>query len=231
MIVVIIVIGILASVAMKSMDTAIEDARRVQTEREMEMLAQAIAGNPQAVQAGLRADFGYVGDVGSFPPNLSALTQNPGGLTTWNGPYIEFGYAEDNSGFRLDEWGKAYGYDGALTITSSGGGITRRLAGDVGDYLLNQMRGSIEDAGGSPPGAGLADSINILITVPNGAGGLSTKAYHPDSSGTFTLDSLPVGEHRLDIVFTPWADTLRRFVTILPGNKLEYNYRFAERCF
>ena len=78
LLVVIVVIGILASVAMQSMTATVEDVRRLQTEREMEMLARAIVGNPSLTKNGARSDFGYVGDVGAFPPNLQALYQSPG---------------------------------------------------------------------------------------------------------------------------------------------------------
>jgi prepilin-type N-terminal cleavage/methylation domain-containing protein len=232
MLVVIIVIGILASVAMQSMTATMQDVRRVKTEREMAVLAEAIAGNPALTQAGVRSDFGYVGDVGAFPPNLEALRQNPGGFSTWDGPYLPPNLAEDNAGYLLDEWGSAYSYNG-ITIASTGSGstITRRIAESTGDYLLNRSSGTIKDAAEANPGAAYDDSVDIVITIPNGVGGMLSKAYHPGADGTFVLDSLPVGEHRLDIIFVPTADTLHRYVTVLPRNKLQHHYRFAEAYF
>ena len=85
--IIIITIGILAAIAMQSMTVLITDQKSVTTEREMEMLANAIRGNPEIMNNGVRSDFGYIGDVGSFPPNLDALKTNPG-YATWNGPHI-----------------------------------------------------------------------------------------------------------------------------------------------
>ena len=71
----------------------------------MEMLARAIVGNPSLTQNGARSDFGYVGDVGAFPPNLQALYQSPGGYATWDGPYVTTSFAVDSTGFKTDAWG------------------------------------------------------------------------------------------------------------------------------
>ena len=75
------------------------------------------------VHRGSRRRFGYVGDIGAFPPNLQALYQNPGGYSTWVGPYIPPEITQDNVGYRYDEWGTAYNYSGGITIASTGGGI------------------------------------------------------------------------------------------------------------
>ena len=122
MLVVIIVIGILAAVAMQSMTSTVQDVRRIKTEREMEMLAEAIAGNPGLTQNNQRSDFGYIGDVGAFPPNLQALYQNPGGYATWDGPYLPPTFAQDSTGFKIDEWGALYSYTGGTLLASTGSG-------------------------------------------------------------------------------------------------------------
>ena len=122
--VVIIIVGILVAVAMQSATVIVQDARRVETEREMEMLAKAIVGDPAIVSNRQRADFGYVGDVGGFPANLQALYESPGGYSTWDGPYVAPGLVQDSTGFKMDEWGTLYNYSGGVTITSTGGGST-----------------------------------------------------------------------------------------------------------
>lgn len=229
LLVVIVVIGILASVAMQSMTATVEDVRRVQTEREMEMLARAIVGDPSLTQNGARSDFGYVGDVGSFPPNLHALYQNPGGYTTWDGPYVSTSFATDSTGFKTDEWGTLYSYSGGVTITSTGSGstITKKIADATSDYLRNRIIGNITDATGAIPGATYADSINVVISYPNGAGGTGSKTYHPNTAGAFTLDSIPSGVHPLRIVFTPDHDTLQRYLTVLPRHRSQVAYQLA----
>jgi prepilin-type N-terminal cleavage/methylation domain-containing protein len=231
--IVIVVIGILVAVAMQSMTALVEDTRRVKTEREMEILANAIVGNPSAMNGGRRSDFGYIGDVGAFPPNLQALYQNPGGYSTWDGPYIPSGFTQDSTGFKTDEWGSLYNYSGGITITSTGSGttFTKKIADATSDYLLNTLNGTVKDANDSLPGSVYDDSIDIKVTIPNGFGSNVTKTYRPDSTGVFTLDSLPVGQHELRIIYTPEVDTLFRYLTILPRNKSSRDYRFAEAYF
>lgn len=233
LLVVIVVIGILVAVAMRSMDVAVEDVRQVRTEREMEMLAHAITGDPSLTQAGERSDFGYVGDVGAFPPNLLALKQNPGGYSTWDGPYLQAGYTEDNNGYALDEWGTSYQYSGGTTISSTGSGstITKKIADATDDYLINRFNGTIYDGAGNTPGTDYADSIDVEVTIPNGSGATQTKVYATSSSGSFTLDSIPVGKHPLRIIFTPEPDTLFRYVSIMPRHKSSKVFRFYEAHF
>ncbi|MFH2034871.1 MAG: prepilin-type N-terminal cleavage/methylation domain-containing protein [Candidatus Zixiibacteriota bacterium] len=227
--VLIVVIGIVASTAMQWMTSSIDDIRRAKTEREMEMLASAITGNPDQISNGVRSDFGYIGDIGSFPPNLQALYQNPGGYSAWNGPYLSPGFLQDSTGFKYDEWGTAYTYSGGVTITSTGSGstISKKIADSPTDYLLNQFNGTITDSAGEVPGSSYRDSVAIIISIPDGTGGIQTKTYRPNPDGTFTLDSLPVGKHPLNIIYTPAVDTIYRYLTILPRHKSEKSYKFA----
>jgi hypothetical protein len=148
---------------------------------------------------------------------LTALYSNPG-YSTWDGPYIPSGFAQDTVSYRLDEWGAAYSYSGGLTISSTGGGssITKKIADATGDYLSNQFLGIVADDNDSLPGTIKKDSVRVRVTIPNGAGGLSSKNYTPNGSGEFTLDSIPVGTHPLHVIYLPQNDTLERYVTILP---------------
>ncbi|MDD3732715.1 MAG: prepilin-type N-terminal cleavage/methylation domain-containing protein, partial [candidate division Zixibacteria bacterium] len=97
--VIMVVIGIMLAVAMKSMTTVTEDIRRTKTLQEMESLAKGITGNPDITAGGLRSDFGYIGDIGAFPPGLQALVTNPG-YSTWHGPYLPAGFVQDTDGYR-----------------------------------------------------------------------------------------------------------------------------------
>ena len=229
-----VVIGILTTMAMKTMTTAVEDARRVKTEREMETLAKAIVGDPTLISSSRRADFGYVGDVGAFPPNLTVLVTNPG-YSTWNGPYIPAGYTQDLTGYQMDEWGNAYTYTGGLTISSSGYGtpIVKKIADATSDYLLNGYSGSVKDALDSLPGSIRKDSVTVIVSIPDGIGSSLTKTYHPLASGLFRLDSLPVGQHALNIIYAPQSDTLVRTITILPRQQTgsPETYKFSANYF
>ncbi|MDD4051711.1 MAG: prepilin-type N-terminal cleavage/methylation domain-containing protein [candidate division Zixibacteria bacterium] len=235
LLIVIVVLGIMAAVATKSMTGSVESKRHNETEREMEILARAIVGDPGLAQNGRRCDFGYVGDVGAFPPNLQALVQNPGGYSTWRGPYLPPSFTQDSTGFKLDAWGASYAYSGGLTITSTGGGstMTKLIADAANDYLRNRFAGIVKDAADSLPGIKYRDSVNIRLVVPDGSGGTLVKNIKPDASGTFALDSLPAGIHKLCVIFIPDADTLVRYITVLPRNKTGRPYlcKFAAHHF
>ena len=233
LLVVIVAFAIVASIAMQSMTSVGQDTRQTKTEREMEMLAGAIVGNPGQTQGNQRSDFGYVGDVGAFPANLQALYQNPGAYATWDGPYIASGYTQDSTGFKLDEWGTLYSYSGGTMINSTGSGATigKKVADATDDYLLNTINGTILDAANEVPGTDYLDSIDVVITYPNGAGSMSSKTYAPDSAGAFTLDSIPVGTHLLQLIYIPDVDTLTRYVTVLPRHRGQPSYRFASAYF
>ena len=231
LLVLLIVVSIMIAVAMQTMTATMTDYRRVKTEREMATLATAIVGDPEKAADGSRSDFGYVGDLGAFPPNLNALRTNPG-YGTWNGPYLPSDMAADSLGFKTDEWGKVYAYSGGTVIQSTGSGSTLKheIARSTNDYLINRLTGTIVDSAGIAPGTE-SDSISVMVTIPNGSGSLTSKIYHPNSSGQFTLDSLPVGQHSLEIIYTPANDTLHRFVQILPRHRSTTHYKFASAWF
>lgn len=228
----IIILAIILAVAMQSMTTVIQDTRKVKTERELELLSKSIVGDPDITQGGGRADFGYVGDIGAFPPNLNALYSNPG-YATWNGPYLPPGFTQDSTGLKTDEWGTPYNYSGGIVITSSGSGsaISKNIARAQNDYLLNTVNAVITDGAGTPPGPTNSDSIDVRITIPNGSGSTTSKLYHPNSAGNFTLDSIPVGHHPLRIIYTPTVDTLFRYLTVYPRHKSSPIYKFNNAYF
>jgi len=230
--VLIVVVGIVAAIALQSMQVVVDDARTTKTKREMEMLARAMVGDPSIMQAGVRSDFGFVGDNGTFPPSITALRTNPG-LGTWDGPYIPPGFAEDTDGYRLDEWGHSYNYSGGITISSTGSGstITKKIADATDDYLVNTLYGTVTDNAGTAPGSVWADSVEVTISYPDGSGAIGNQTVSPSVSGQFTLDSLPVGRHRIEAVFLPDVDTVRRYVTILPRHKGTVLYRFTKAHF
>jgi prepilin-type N-terminal cleavage/methylation domain-containing protein len=222
LILVIIIIGIITSVAVRSLRTTHDTARVEQTKKELDQLAWAIAGNPVFISGGTRTDFGYVGDVGAMPPNLDALVSNPG-YATWDGPYIrdDFYLSGDSSEveFKFDAWGTAYTYSGGTTISSTGGSstITREIAGSLDDLLRNTVSAVIVDLDNTPPGSTYRDSVRILFSYPNGGGSITTKTEYPGSDGFVRFDSIPIGNHQMQVVYIPSGDTLTRIVSIEPG--------------
>ena len=230
MILVIVIIGILAAITMRSLRGAGEAALTEETRAEMDRLAWAIAGDPGLVSGGHRTDYGYVGDVGALPPTLEALAVNPG-LATWRGPYVHDDFKTSagapESSFRIDAWGRPYAYAG-VAITSTGGRIplTRRLAPDAGRLLRNTVTVVVTDLADSPPGARYVDSLAVILTVPNGLGGLVERRRTPRPDGFAEFDSVPIGAHLLRLVYTPAADTLRRRVAVEPGQHAHLDLQY-----
>jgi prepilin-type N-terminal cleavage/methylation domain-containing protein len=228
LILVIIIIGIVASVAFKSMLPAVRTAREEATMTEMENLARAIVGNPALVSDGVRTDFGYVGDVGSLPPDLDALVANPGGYSTWKGPYIMSDFAEDPDDFKRDAWGNPYTYSGVI-ISSTGGGspVTIRLAGGAAELISNTISGNVYDALGSSPGD---SSANVTVTVyyPDGNGSMTSSSTVPAHDGSFDFSGIvPVGNHLISSVYSTANDTTAAYVSVTPGSVSYKELRFS----
>jgi len=220
LVLVIVIVGILATIAANRMASVTDTVRVEETRREMDVLSMAIVGNPDIQTNGIRSDFGYVGDVGSFPPNLDALTTNPG-YSTWNGPYVTSGILQDPDDYKTDAWQTQYTYNGNVAISSVGSGtaLVRNLASSPDQIIYNRVRGNIYDYDGTPPGFAGRDSVTILLRVPDGIGGIAVKTTKPDAGGYFAFDSIPIGNHDLDIIYLPQADTLHRFAAVLPNSR------------
>jgi hypothetical protein len=190
----------------------------------MDNLAWAITGRPDVEAGGARSDFGYVGDNGALPSSLDDLTQNPGGWSTWNGPYIDPGA---NDEFKTDAWGAGYSYNG-LTITSTGSGsaITKAIAADASDLLSNNLSGTICDADQSPPGEDFADSLLVQMICPDGSGSTAATNAAVEADGRFSFMGLPIGNHTLRVIYLPDNDTTRYLLTILPGRDTKVDIVF-----
>jgi hypothetical protein len=164
---------------------------------------------------------------------LSYLVSNPG-YGTWGGPYIHDDYyAADTSAaseYGYDSWGVAYTFSGGNSIISTGGGstITRELAPSPDNLLRNRVRVVVTDLAHVPPGGAYNDSVNVLLTLPNGTGGWTTKSKHPRDDGFVQFDSIPIGNHQLRVVYLPTFDTLNRRVVIEPGFDKYLDVSFAE---
>jgi prepilin-type N-terminal cleavage/methylation domain-containing protein len=128
LVIVIVILGVLASVGIPVIGGMIDSSKENATKRELLLLKTAIVGQTGAAE--LR---GYENDVGLLPPDLTGLVSKPAGVsnwdrftqTGWNGPYIE----SDNNEYLVDAWGVNYIYDaGARTIRSAGGSDTLTVA-------------------------------------------------------------------------------------------------------
>jgi len=216
LVIVIIIMGIIAGVAMRQLQPTIENSRYEQTLREMENIGWAITGNPNLYSDGARTDFGYVGDVGGMPPSLDALVANPGGFTTWKGPYMDRGL--NATDFKEDAWGVTYLLsDTAVRSVGSGETLSHTVVASTSLLLSNTIEGVIINADGTPPGALLADSIVLRLDYPDGSGGRMFGIASPDASGAFSIGGLPVGNHTLSMIYIPDHDTVQYTVSVLPG--------------
>lgn len=126
LVMVIVVLGIIAAIAIPRMGGMSESSRINATKSELLMLKRAIVGNPSVASGGRYIDVGYEGHMGHPPVSLSELGVKPDSLPFydkftrlgWNGPYV------DTSGddYLKDAWGVDYVYDGiARTIIALGG--------------------------------------------------------------------------------------------------------------
>ncbi len=222
---VIIIAAILVTIALRSVVTITETSRVEETKREMEQLAFALIGNPELENNGVRTDFGYVGDVGSLPSGLDSLYTMPPGYTTWNGPYVSRRFKQITDDYAEDAWGVAYTYTGGTEIISTGSGsnIVRKLADSASYLLYNQVTGVVLDNNGAPPGSE-KDTVKIELTMPDGTGDMVVRSTYPDAGGYFSLDSIPIGNHDISVIYLPIDDTLKRFVSVLPNSVLYQEY-------
>jgi len=125
LVIVLLLIGLVAAVAVPRMIDLIGPSKKTITERELLNLKRAMVGNPDLVAAGSYTQRGYEGDVGALPDALADLVTKPAGVSNWD-PWIKKGwngpYMEAQSGDYLkDAWGTNYVYSRASrTITSYG---------------------------------------------------------------------------------------------------------------
>ena len=126
LVIIIVVLGTLAAVAVPKFATIMESSKAATTREELQTLKEAIVGNPQVVSSGVVIDRGFTGDVGFIPSLLVDLVVKPDSVSAynkltrlgWNGPYID----GDGNEYLSDAWGQTYSYDpNNRQIVSSGG--------------------------------------------------------------------------------------------------------------
>ena len=127
LIIILVILGIIGSVAIIKYSSIINDSRTNATRSEMQAIKRALVGNPQITAGGKYTDVGYEGNMGALPSQLidllrkpaSAQDYNPISGLGWNGPYIK----SDSLDLYTDAWGSDYIFDpGNRTIKSVGSG-------------------------------------------------------------------------------------------------------------
>lgn len=223
LLVVIIVVGIIATVAIDGLDRVTETNRFEETRHELDQLAAAVAGDADLISGGGRIDYGYVGDVGSLPISIDNLVNRPGGYVTWDGPYVRDDFYAMSSGseseYALDAWGKSYTFgSNYIRSTGSGSNITRSLAGSADDLLYNQVDVLLLNLNHYPPGPIYRDSVSVTVHYPR-AGVMTARTVNPRSDGLAELDSIPIGLHLVEVAWLPTADTVRYRIGVNPGRR------------
>jgi len=229
----IVIIGILAAVAMRSVQSSIDSSRVRETQAEMDELIAAIAGNPDLYNNGMRSSFGYVGDVGALPASLDNLVTNPGGYSTWNGPYVSRRFTQDTEGFKKDAWGNNYTFSTGITLASTGGGsipMTKSASSAAADLTTTPVQGTITDAAGNPPGDSSV-AITVSIAYPDGAGGTTSLSTNPTAGGSFSFSNIPVGVRTITAAYRATNDTARVYAAVLPKSGATVAMRLPDAPF
>ncbi|MCK4436883.1 prepilin-type N-terminal cleavage/methylation domain-containing protein [bacterium] len=199
-IIVIVILGILAALAVRLVDTALDRSRFEATGKEMEHLVFAVVGNPSLIQSGLRSDFGYVGDCAALPSSLDDLVTDPG-VTGWNGPYISNEFTQDPDDFKTDAWGTeynikadgtitSYGSDGAFGGTGYAEDITKVILDPIDNATKNSIKVYVRDGNGTT-----LTNIYVGVTIDD-PGGVSYNLLY--ASGYFYLNGIvPIGNWKI----------------------------------
>jgi len=237
LLVVIMILSLILTAAIRTWDVTLERGRFEQTRQKLDRLAKVISGDPDYVVEGMRADFGFVGDMGALPRSLSDLTTKPSWVTPpessrWRGPYIKSTFSESPEGYRIDGWGDTIIFSrDSLFLRSYGGGglvdrqkwLTRPLGYSLNDLLHNLVTGIVLDQRGVPPPDTLLPRLVVQLEYPR-QGVLYRDSYTPaaGSNGMFEFRDVPQGVQILRVMFwyyyppPPRCDTVVKNVVVFP---------------
>ena len=218
-IIVIIIISIIAGISSRSIQRISENAKFNETIAELDILAEAVVGNPSVIQNDIRIDFGYVGDTGVMPPTIDDLFSDFSGITGWDGPYVDLGYSGDPDHFKTDAWGNQYIYVNPVATggtpqfvtPADGDSITRTIAGSVNAIINNTVRIRPYDVDGN------------MINGSNGVAdiyysGTWNSLTYQSSEGYFEITTVPIGLHQARVISA--ADTAYKAFSIIPGTSM-----------
>lgn len=220
--IVIMIIGIMTAVAIFGYSRVVEQAKFDATQKKLENIKKAIAGDPDLIAGGARTSFGYFGDVGNAPANLTNLVINPGAPVYdpntgmgWNGPYLDPGFGTD---YQNDGWGVPFGYtvDGAgnITIGSSSGATPQSVtiaSSELMPTAANPVRVYVHTA--------TAPTLGAVVTIDYPTNGASATANpSAQSNGYYSFTGIPYGK-RVVIVNGQRCNNTAGTFTITPtGN-------------
>ena len=219
MIIVLSIIGILASLGLKAFDNVILNMKFESTIQEMEELKKAMVGDPQAIQNDVRASFGYFGDMGSLPSSSLTDLITKGGQVAlqvnttldmvygWNGPYLRTTFTQDANGNLTDGFGNAYVYSAMKTLSADGDSVYATITsygddgspkggGTAADIIIELFK---SDLYGSVYGNiydvndfGM-DNATVTIYYLDGSGGLASSSEVTSNDGFYYFPRIPFG--------------------------------------
>lgn len=222
--IVVAIMGIVTSVALKNMGKSDDRANYEESLTELQELSKAIVGDENARSNGERTSFGFVGDIGNLPATLDALTSRGSlGLSSldtskqvsfgWKGPYLESPFSSDGSDFKTDGWGNAYIYSTTQYALAPGDTVVAKISslgadGEVGgagydsdifieikkDLIRSDLTGCVFEVGGDP-----VVNATIRVYEPDGLGILTSKNGLTDVTGCYTVQNVSQGVRSLTI--------------------------------
>lgn len=235
LLVVLMILSLILTAAVKTWDVTLERGRYEQTRRKLDQFATVITGDPNYVVEGRRADFGYVGDNGVLPTSLADLVTEPPVTppesSRWRGPYIRAAINESPDSYRRDAWGDTIVFNpDSMFVRSRGGGglanpakwITRTLGFRRDAVLYNRVAGRVVDARGTVPNADARSRLLVQLQFPRfGLPYVASDSVR--GNGEFLFSDVPQGTHLLRVTYWTFdpppahADTALKDVVVVPG--------------
>ena len=222
--VVVAIMGIVTSVALKNMGKSDDRANYEESLTELKELSKAIVGDENARINGERTSFGFIGDIGGLPSSLDDLVSR-GSLTVsaldtskqlaygWKGPYLESPFSSGSSDFKTDGWGNAYIYSTTQYVLAPGDTVVAKISslgadGSVGgegydsdifveimkDQVQANVTGSVIEVSGNPV---LAATVRVY--EPDGSGALTSKSAFTDAFGSYTIQNVSQGVRAITV--------------------------------
>ena len=230
--IVVAIMGIVTSVALKNMGKSDDRANYEESLTELQELSRAIVGDENARSNGERTSFGFVGDIGNLPATLDALISRGSlGLSVldtskqisygWKGPYLESPFSSGSSDFKTDGWGNAYIYSTTQYALAPGDTVVAKISslgadGEVGgegydsdifieikkDLVKSDLTGSVIEVSGNPV---LAATVRVY--EPDGFGGLTSKSTTTDAFGSYTITNVSQGIRAITVQLSSGAES------------------------
>ncbi len=200
LVVVLGILAMLASVAVRSLTPLADQARYEATQRLLDEMRVAVAGHPARQSlADAAVIHGIVADTGMLPGTAQDLLIKPVGwldrglqsfdsdrdsiddLTLssgWNGPYMQLGAGRSTL---VDGWGNA------PLLTPNLGGLDLTSTGSDGDSVGSET--------------GNAADVTVPILAKDFSGDCICRLFAIDSNSGLRIDPSPVGNEQLGVLF------------------------------